>query len=189
MVTQIKRVVTGVDADGKSIVHEDAALPALEIGMMPGAEFFQVWGTEGALTSPNAAPKADNATFFPGPGGSRFGLLTFPSEPTGDATGDDTGDAAPADPPDEQTLAGLGAEAEAALPGLVGVFEPDAPGMHRTVTVDYAIVLSGELHLELDDGVEVHLPTGTCVVQNGARHAWRNHSGAPATLAYVILAV
>jgi hypothetical protein len=140
-----------------------------------------VWGTEGALTSPNAAPKADNATFFPGPGGSRFGLLTFPPEPPADA--------APADPPDEQALSGLAAEAEAALPGLVGVFEPDAPGMHQTVTVDYAIVLSGELHLEVDGDVEVPLPTGTCVVQNGARHAWRNHSGAPATLAYVILAV
>jgi hypothetical protein len=177
MVTQIKRVVTGVDADGKSVIHSDAPLPALEIGMMPGAQFFQVLGTEGPLTSPNSSAKADNATFFPGPGGSRFGLLTFPLEP---GAGD-----APVAPPDDGTTTRLAAEADGVLPGLIGVFEPDAPGMHQTATVDYA----GELYLEVDDGAEVHLPAGTCVVQNGARHAWRNKSDAPATLGYVILAV
>jgi hypothetical protein len=145
--------------------------------MMPGAEFYQVWGTEGALRSPVANPSADNRTFFPGPGGSRFGLLTFPP-PVPDAS-----------PLDEATLDTLTAEAEDKLPGLIGAFEPDEPGMHQTVTVDYAVVVAGDLWLELDHGAEVHLPTGTCVVQNGARHAWRNHGDAPATLAYVILAV
>ncbi|UNN04731.1 cupin domain-containing protein [Rhodococcus opacus] len=61
--------------------------------------------------------------------------------------------------------------------------------MHQTTTVDYSIVVEGELYLELDDGAEVHLPTGATIVQNGARHAWRNRSDQPATLAYVILDV
>jgi len=179
MTLQIKRVVTGVDDSGTSITYEDAMLAPVEIGMMPGAQFFQVWGTEGKLTSPVVSPRANNSTFFPGPGGTRFGLLRFPPE----------SQAAPAAQPDEETLTRLATEAEAKLPGLIDVFEPDAPGMHQTKTIDYAIVVEGELYLELDNGAEVHLPTGSCIVQNGARHAWHNRSDAPATLAYVILAV
>ena len=52
--------------------------------------------------------------------------------------------------------------------------EPDAPGMHTTATIDFEVVLEGEVWLELDDGEEVHLRVGDCVVQNGTRHAWRN---------------
>ena len=178
--TTYKRVVTGVDAKGTSIFYEDAAMPVVQIGAFGPAEFFQVWGTEGVLRSPVTDPAVPSKNFFPGPGGSRFGILTFPPE-------------APVDPdapaPDEATMNALFAEAEEKLPGLLGVFEPDAPGMHQTVTVDYGIVIAGELWLELDDGQEVHLPTGSCIVQNGARHAWHNKSDAPATLAYVIMAV
>jgi hypothetical protein len=180
MTVQFKRVVTGVDAKGTSIIYSEDTVPTHTLAMMPGARFHQVWGTEGALRSPITDPQPDNHTFFPGPGGSRFGLLTFPPE-------DPSGAAASA--PDEATANAAVTEAEQKLPGLIGVFEPDAPGMHQTVTVDYAVVVAGELWLEVDDGAEVHLPTGTCVVQNGARHAWRNRGDVPATLAYVILAV
>lgn len=180
MSIQVKRVVTGVDAKGTSIVHSDEAIEPLTLAMMPGAEFYQVWGTEGALRSPVSDPSVPSRTFFPGPGGSRFGLLTFPPDVAPDPN---------APVPDEATMNALVGEAEEKVPGLIAVFEPDAPGMHQTLTVDYAIVVAGELWLEVDDGAEVHLPTGTCIVQNGARHAWRNKSDAPATLAYVILAV
>ncbi len=185
MSLQFKRVVTGVDAKGTSIFYSDAAMTPETLAMMPGADFYQVWGTEGALRSPVADPAVPNKNFFPGPAGSRFGLLTFPP----DAAPPQESALPDAPPPDEATMNALVAEAEDKLPGLMGVFDPDAPGMHQTVTVDYGIVLSGELWLELDDGAEVHLPAGSCVVQNGARHAWRNKSGAPATLAYVIMAV
>lgn len=177
---EFKRVVTGVDAKGTSIFYSDAAMTPVTLAMMPGANFYQVWGTEGVLRSPVVDPAVPSKNFFPGPGGSRFGLLTFPPDADPDP------DAAL---PDEATINALIAEAEEKLPGLIGVFEPDAPGMHQTVTVDYLMVVTGELWLELDDGAEVHLPTGSCIVQNGARHAWRNRSGAPATLAYVSLAV
>ena len=176
----VKRVVTGVDAKGTSIFYSDEALPPHTLAMMPGAEFYQVWGTEGALRSPVTDPQPDNRAFFPGPGGTRFGLLSFPPDTAPDPD---------APPPDEARVTAMTTEAEDKLPGLIGAFEPDAPGMHQTVTLDYAIVVSGELWVELDDGAEVHLPTGTCVVQNGARHAWRNRGDVPATLAYVILAV
>jgi quercetin dioxygenase-like cupin family protein len=180
MSIQVKRVVTGVDAKGTSVFCSDEALPPETLAMMPGAAFFQVWGTEGALRSPLTDPQPGNRTFFPGSGGTRFGLLTFPPFVAPDPN---------APLPDEETMTALVGEAEQKLPGLIGVFEPDAPGMHQTVTVDYAVVVDGELWLELDDGAEVRLSIGSCVVQNGARHAWHNKSDAPATLAYVILAV
>jgi hypothetical protein len=75
------------------------------------------------------------------------------------------------------------AEVEAALPGVAGYMEPDAPGMHTTDTIDFEVVLDGEVWLELDDGVEVQLKPGDTVVQNGTRHAWRNHGGTSARLA------
>jgi quercetin dioxygenase-like cupin family protein len=73
------------------------------------------------------------------------------------------------------------------LPGLADVMEPDHPGMHTTDTVDLDLVVSGEVWLELDDGEEVHLRTGDCVVQNGTRHAWRNRSSEPAVLFVALL--
>ena len=71
-------------------------------------------------------------------------------------------------------------------PGLPGYMEPDAPGMHTTDTIDFEVVLEGEIWLELDDGVTVHLKAGDTVVQNGTRHAWRNHGTETCRLAVFI---
>ena len=65
--------------------------------------------------------------------------------------------------------------------------EPENPGMHTTDTVDIDVVISGEVDLELDDGSEVHLKAGDCVIQNGTRHAWRNRSDKPAVLFVTLL--
>ncbi|WP_414635919.1 cupin domain-containing protein [Amycolatopsis sp.] len=62
--------------------------------------------------------------------------------------------------------------------------EPD--GMHRTATVDYGIVLDGEIWLEVDGGEERLLTAGDTIVQLGGRHGWRNKSDRPATLAFVL---
>ena len=59
--------------------------------------------------------------------------------------------------------------------------------MHTTDTVDFELILEGEVWLELDDGVEVHLKPGDTVVQNGTRHAWRNKSSEPCTVAYALV--
>jgi quercetin dioxygenase-like cupin family protein len=71
--------------------------------------------------------------------------------------------------------------------GLIEYFEPDNPGMHATPTVDYGIVLEGEIWLELDDGKTVHLKTHDVIVQNGTRHAWRNKSSKPTKMAFVLI--
>ena len=63
--------------------------------------------------------------------------------------------------------------AEQKLPGLVGYMDPDDPGMHTTDTIDFEVVLEGTVILELDDGAEVTLHPGDTVVQNGTRHRWQ----------------
>ena len=79
------------------------------------------------------------------------------------------------------------AEVNQKLPGMMDVLEMDNPGMHRTDTVDYLVVLSGEASLELDDGQTVRLSAGDCVVQNGTRHAWRSTSSAPCVMAFALV--
>jgi quercetin dioxygenase-like cupin family protein len=73
------------------------------------------------------------------------------------------------------------------LPGLAETFEPDGTQMHATDTLDYAILLEGELWLEVDDGETVHLAAGDIVVQQATRHGWRNKAGRPATIAFVMI--
>jgi uncharacterized cupin superfamily protein len=59
--------------------------------------------------------------------------------------------------------------------------------MHTTDTVDYVTILSGEIWLVLDDGAEVHLEPGDCVVQNGTQHAWHNRNPEPCVLVTVMV--
>jgi len=67
-------------------------------------------------------------------------------------------------------------------------FAPGAPKfMHRTETVDYALLLSGECDLELDSGEVVHMKAGDVVVQRGTMHAWVNHGSTPAVFAFVLI--
>ena len=75
----------------------------------------------------------------------------------------------------------------ARMPDLARTFEPECPGMHRTDTVDYAIVLSGEIWLEVDDGNDTLLRPTDVVVQQGTRHAWRNKSDAQAVVAFFMV--
>lgn len=96
-------------------------------------------------------------------------------------------------PPDAVMMApefnGAAAAAEnlAAAPGLAESFEPEHPGMHTTDTIDYGIVLDGEIWLELDDGQVQHLRKHDVIIQNGTRHAWRNRGERPALLAFVLI--
>jgi quercetin dioxygenase-like cupin family protein len=67
-------------------------------------------------------------------------------------------------------------------------FAPGAPKfMHRTETVDYAILLKGECDLELDDGKTVHMTPGDIVVQRGTMHAWVNTGPGPCTFAFILV--
>jgi len=63
-----------------------------------------------------------------------------------------------------------------------------APRAHRTSTIDYAVVLSGEIDMELDDGVTVHLRQGDALVQRGTIHNWVNRGTQPCVIAFVLVA-
>jgi mannose-6-phosphate isomerase-like protein (cupin superfamily) len=107
------------------------------------------------------------ATIFPGPGSTRFGVLCLPPRPTGLPAGFDAAAA----------IRELATNMSGACQ-----WEPEAFGMHTTETVDYVCVLSGEVTLVLDNGAEVPLRPGDCLVQNGTRHGWRNTGTEPARL-------
>jgi quercetin dioxygenase-like cupin family protein len=65
--------------------------------------------------------------------------------------------------------------------------ESHQTGLHTTATIDFIYVAEGEIWLELDDKKEIHLKTGDSLVQNGVRHAWRNHGTKPCTLVVTIV--
>jgi quercetin dioxygenase-like cupin family protein len=62
-----------------------------------------------------------------------------------------------------------------------------ASPMHRTESVDYGIVLEGEVHLVLDDGSDTALRPGDVVVQRGTDHAWENRTGAVSRMAFILI--
>jgi len=71
------------------------------------------------------------------------------------------------------------------MPGLAELFEPS--GIHTTPTIDYAVVIKGELTLETDDGKLTPVHAGDVVVQNGTSHAWRNLTDEIATVVVVFI--
>ncbi len=165
----IRRVVTG-HRDGKAIFASDEHVEPLTLALSPGAEFFRLWGGDEAPTFPDDGSPTPQPMYFPAVGGYRFGIFTVP------AAGVATTNA------DLDVEAGV-VEFEEKLPGLMSHMEPDNPGMHTTDTIDFEVVLSGEVVLELDDGVETVLRAGDTVVQNGTRHRWSNRGDTPAVLA------
>jgi mannose-6-phosphate isomerase-like protein (cupin superfamily) len=76
--------------------------------------------------------------------------------------------------------------AEMGIPALPGRWPARHPLMHATETVDYAIVLEGEIDMLLDDS-EIHLRAGDVLVQQGTNHAWVNRGARPCKVAFVLV--
>jgi quercetin dioxygenase-like cupin family protein len=99
-------------------------------------------------------------------------------------------DQTPADNQEEGD-AGLRDVADCAADGAIFrviEFAPGvAPRMHRTLTIDYAVVMSGEILMRLDDS-EVTLRAGDCLVQRGTIHDWVNSTDKPCVMAFVLIA-
>lgn len=165
---KVRRVVTGRNAEGKSVFVGDEQVEPITLTMLPGAEFHRLWGADETPTLPTDGSSPPHSGYFPPAGGFRWGLFTLPPESV----------AAPENIDFDAALK----EASEKLPGLTEAMEPDHPGMHTTDTVDFEIVLSGEIVLELDDGAEVTLKPGDTVVQNGTRHAWHNRGDVSAVV-------
>ncbi len=171
---ELNRLVTGHGADGTALVALHSAPPRTNVfEHIPGMVSRLVWATGPVPDLPfdGTDPTPGVTSVVPGPGETRFIVVTFPPD---------------------SVFAAAGFDPEAALrenlavsPGLAERFEPD--GMHATPTVDYAIVLDGEIWLELDAGRSTLLRRHDVVVQNGTRHAWRNKSERAATIAFVLI--
>ena len=166
---RVRRVATGHDGRSKSVFASDDEVDPVVLGLMPGTEFHLLWGGDEAPTFPDAGSAGVAPSYFPRVGGYRFGFVTIPPAGTQAAADLDLTDAL--------------AQMERDLPGMLSHMEPDDPGMHTTDTIDFEVILTGELVLELDDGVEKVLRPGDTVVQNGTRHRWHNRGTEPATMA------
>ncbi|RQS33794.1 cupin [Burkholderia sp. Bp8992] len=171
----IRRVVTGRDPHGRSVVVSDGPTPRTVLfDSIPGHAFAQVWTTAASPSLATAAdPTIGKDTLIPPAGATSLLVVTFPPDQVM---------AAPQFDP-----AAAANECVARMPDLAATFEPDHPGVHATVTVDYAIVLSGEIWLELDDRQATRLGPMDVVVQNGTRHAWRNNGNSPAIVAFFMV--
>lgn len=172
----IHRVVTGHDANGKAIVCSSGPLPtAVEIAAIPGTVFHEVWSTA-ATPAPvgNDADPTLGALLLPPPAhGTRIRFVDIPPD-----TAEFLAHGA-ARMKDAFTQAGDAA---------VSTVKADSPHplMHRTESVDYGVVIEGELTLVLDDS-EVQLKPGSVVVQRGTNHAWANRSGRPCRMLFVLV--
>ncbi|HJV70474.1 cupin domain-containing protein [Ideonella sp.] len=172
----IHRVVTGHDADGRAIVASDGPLPTVvEIQAIPGTVFHEVWET-GATPAPvdnGADPTIGPLKLPPPKQGTRIRFVDIP--------------------PDTEDFLAKGAarmkdaftQAGDAAASTVRRDSPH-PLMHRTESIDYGIVIDGEMTLVLDDG-EVLLKRGSVVVQRGTNHAWANRSGRPCRMLFVLV--
>jgi hypothetical protein len=170
--TAYRRIVTG-NVNGKSVVQSDEPLPAYEFNTVPGYEHTLIWVNP---ETPDLSKAQRFGTYpesvVPGPGGTSLHFVTLP--PDSDF--------------EDPSFGGEAAQKESLvrLPGLADQFEKEDPRMHKTNTVDYAVVYDGEIWMELDDGQTLHLNRGDVVVQNGTRHAWRNKGPKPVTMLFFL---
>lgn len=169
------RRIIAAHKNGRSVVVEDAEAPGNLFSAVPGFDPAVIWGTPAAPVVPwdGIDLAAGSATVMPEIGGTRLFVVTFPPDSVMVAPNFD--------------LNAAGAEYGQRLPGLAELFEADSPGMHTSDTIDYDIVLDGEISVEFDDGAMVDLKKGDILIQYGTRHAWRNRGSAPATMIFVLI--
>jgi mannose-6-phosphate isomerase-like protein (cupin superfamily) len=168
--SDIRRVVTGLDTDNKAVVLFDSRMP-LQAGPL-GLRATNLWVTnsyplgfsfkEDTSSIPVGISPLDN--------GTKFRVVEFP----------------PLDPATESKMEPGG------LMKAVGPVAPARgrpvthPLMHRTRSVDYAVVLSGEIDMVLDDSA-VHLKPGDTIVQQATNHAWVNHGTETCRILFVLM--
>ena len=168
-----RRVVTGQREDGTSVFVSDEVLEPVVPPLLGGNEIYQLWGDDRRPSLPADGGRPEHAGFFPPADGYRLHVFTIPP-------------ASYVHPEVEDFDAAL-AETERLTPGMTSAVT-DAEGMHATDTIDLLYIVSGEVHLQLDDGASKVLRQGDVIVQNGTNHAWYNrHPTEKAELLLVFL--
>jgi len=167
----IRRVVTGVSAAGKSKVVEDRAAPALTVAERPGYRVSNIWVTgESPVSVASPDQVAGHKGVLPPSRGTVLRVIDYPPESS--------------DPAERRRQ--LAATFSKLYPDAEHRIDDKHPGMHRTLTVDYAIMLEGEIVAMLDEE-ETILRAGDILIQRGTSHAWANRSGKPARICFVLI--
>lgn len=150
-----RRIVTGHDTQGRSVVLSDGMPPNVR-DKGTGVDFIEIWNTAGApavILASESEPTSGPLRVPPPPLGTRIRFNDF-------------------------------------YPGHIQNLPERADGrhrmMHRTRSIDYGIVLEGEIYMILDDS-EVRLRAGDVVVQRGTDHAWENRSQQVARMAFILV--
>ncbi|MCB1394917.1 MAG: cupin domain-containing protein [Rhodobacter sp.] len=171
----IHRVVTGHDAAGRAVIVSSGPLPVVrELEAIPGTVFHEVWNTPAQPLADNGPDPATGAIVLPPPpGGTRIRFVDIP--------------------PDSAEFLAQGADRMGAAFREIGdaaastvAADSPHPLMHRTESIDYGIVIDGEMTLVLDQG-EAVLKPGSVVIQRGTNHAWANRSGRPCRMLFVLI--
>ena len=173
----IRRVVTGHDKNGKAVVLSDGLAPAVKTNpLRPGHRSTDIWKTSAApiqITATEPDPTEGPRTIHPPKQGTIIRIAEIMPE------SDELKNLSPEGA--RKVFAAMGNEA-ASTYGRGGRH----PMMHRTETVDYAVVLEGELTMLLDDE-DVVLKAGDVVIQRGTNHAWSNRSNKVVRILYVLM--
>src|SRR5262245_47140368 len=173
MARPVRRVVTGHNAAGKSVfIVDDVSQHVYE--RSPGSAIVtELWETTASPANNRGNEDAIRRDFrLPPPKmGSVFRIIEYP--------------------PDKERLKALAAELAEPDDGSGRVAAADRSnkrhlGFHKTSSIDYAIVLSGEIYAMMDEG-EVLLKAGDVLIQRGTNHAWANRTDEPCTVAFVLI--
>lgn len=172
-----RRIVTGHDAQGKAIIISDAPPVHTQlVGGIGGPTFFEVWHTAetpALITAWPLEPDEQGLVLPPPKSGTRIRVIEFPPE------GEEVRKLSAADAADKFRAMG---DEGASTSG----YAAPHPLMHRTKTVDYGIVLEGEITLVLDKA-EAIIRAGDIVIQNGTNHAWANRSGSICRMVFILI--
>ena len=179
MSDSVRRIVTGHDENGRAVIQEDGATPrVVRIGGDIGPLFHEVWNTRESparIDRASGEPPEDGISLAPPRHGTRIRVLDIP--------------------PEDERLAAMSVEDVKAHFAEVGAGEAsshtDDGGsrhhlMHRTETIDYGIVLDGELVLIMDEG-ETTVRAGDIVIQRGTNHGWANRGSLPCRIAFILI--
>jgi mannose-6-phosphate isomerase-like protein (cupin superfamily) len=176
MPNSFRRIVTGHDEQGRSILLSDTPPPRVIETGKDSATLHEVWNTRqtpAAIDRNSGEPAEERLTLAPPSGGTRIRVVDIP--------------------PDTQEILKLDSDAAREHFALMNAETASThrrgnahPFMHRTESIDYGIVLEGQIHLILDRE-EVEVGPGDIVIQRGTNHAWSNRSSKTCRIAFVLI--
>lgn len=173
-----RRIVTGHNPAGKAIIQEDGAPARIQkIGGDTGPMFYEIWNTTespAVIDHASSEPHEEGIMLAPPSNGTRIRVLDIP--------------------PDDASFETMTAEERIAHFAEIGAADAVPDGgtserhahFHRTETVDYGIVLEGEIVLIMDEG-ETLCKAGDIIIQRGTNHGWSNRSDSNCRIAFILI--